>query len=163
MLITTTPTVQGHEITKYLGVVCGEVVVGAHIGKDILASFTNIVGGRSNAYESTLRETRNDHQMATIRRFRDRAGVWVAETEEEANQLIEELNNGADFATLAEEHSQDPGSAQRGGEVSRKGSPSITSRQASGTGGLPWCCWSISTQRAGSGLLRPPVFPMSTM
>ena len=29
MLVTTTPTVQGHEITKYLGVVCGEVVIGA--------------------------------------------------------------------------------------------------------------------------------------
>ena len=26
----------------------------------ILASFTNIVGGRSNAYESTLRETRDN-------------------------------------------------------------------------------------------------------
>lgn len=59
MLLTTTPTVQGQDISKYLGVVCGEVVVGAHIGKDILASFTNIVGGRSNAYESTLRETRD--------------------------------------------------------------------------------------------------------
>lgn len=59
MLITTTPTIQSHEISEYLGVVCGEVVVGAHLGKDILASFTNIVGGRSNSYESTLRETRN--------------------------------------------------------------------------------------------------------
>ncbi len=59
MMLTTTPTIQGHDITKYLGVVCGEVVIGAHLGKDILASFTNIVGGRSNAYESTLRETRS--------------------------------------------------------------------------------------------------------
>jgi len=60
MLLTTTPTVQGHDISKYLGVVCGEVVIGAHLGKDILAGFTNLVGGRSNAYESTLRETRDD-------------------------------------------------------------------------------------------------------
>ncbi|KCZ51198.1 YbjQ family protein [Hyphomonas pacifica] len=60
MIISTTPTLQGHEISKYLGIVCGEIVIGAHIGKDILASFTNIVGGRSNAYESTLRETRDD-------------------------------------------------------------------------------------------------------
>lgn len=60
MLLTTTPTVQGHDITKYLGVVFGEVVIGAHLGKDILAGFTNLVGGRSNAYESTLRETRDD-------------------------------------------------------------------------------------------------------
>ena len=59
MLLTTTHTIQGRDISSYLGVVCGEVVVGAHLGKDILASFTNIVGGRSNAYESTLRETRD--------------------------------------------------------------------------------------------------------
>lgn len=60
MLVTTTPTVQGREITQYLGVICGEAVIGAHLGKDILASFTNIVGGRSEAYESTLRQTRDD-------------------------------------------------------------------------------------------------------
>lgn len=60
MILTTTHTVQGREIRDYKGIVCGEVVVGAHLGKDILASFTNIVGGRSNAYESTLRETRDE-------------------------------------------------------------------------------------------------------
>lgn len=60
MILTTTHTVHGREISAYKGIVCGEVVVGAHLGKDILASFTNIVGGRSNAYESTLRETRDE-------------------------------------------------------------------------------------------------------
>lgn len=60
MILTTTHTVQGRDIRDYKGIVCGEVVVGAHLGKDILASFTNIVGGRSNAYESTLRETRDE-------------------------------------------------------------------------------------------------------
>jgi len=59
MILTTTHTVQGREIAAYKGIVCGEVVVGAHLGKDILAGFTNLVGGRSNAYESTLRETRD--------------------------------------------------------------------------------------------------------
>ena len=59
MILTTTHTVQGREIREYKGIVCGEVVIGAHLGKDILASFTNLVGGRSNAYESTLRETRD--------------------------------------------------------------------------------------------------------
>lgn len=60
MILTTTHTVQGREIAAYKGIVCGEVVVGAHLGKDILAGFTNLVGGRSNAYESTLRETRDE-------------------------------------------------------------------------------------------------------
>lgn len=72
MIVTTTHTLQGREISAYKGIVCGEVVVGAHIGKDILASFTNIVGGRSQAYESTLRETRDsalDEMMGQARRL----------------------------------------------------------------------------------------------
>lgn len=72
MIVTTTHTLQGREISAYKGIVCGEVVVGAHIGKDILASFTNIVGGRSQAYESTLRETRDsalNEMMGQARRL----------------------------------------------------------------------------------------------
>ncbi len=60
MIISTTSSIEGRKIASYKGIVCGEVVFGAHIGKDILASFTNLVGGRSESYESTLRETRDD-------------------------------------------------------------------------------------------------------
>ena len=35
----------------------------------------------------------------------------------EAEELIEELRGGANFDTLAEEHSQDPGSASKGGDL----------------------------------------------
>ena len=47
MIITTTSSIEGRRITAYKGIACGEVVFGAHLGKDILASFTNLVGGRS--------------------------------------------------------------------------------------------------------------------
>jgi len=60
MILSTTSSIEGRTITAYKGLVCGEVVIGAHLGKDILASFTNLVGGRSESYESTLRETRDD-------------------------------------------------------------------------------------------------------
>ena len=60
MILSTTSSIDGRKIAAYKGVVCGEVVIGAHLGKDILAGFTNLVGGRSESYESTLRETRND-------------------------------------------------------------------------------------------------------
>ncbi|MFN4025336.1 MAG: YbjQ family protein [Hyphomonas sp.] len=70
MILTTTHTVQGREIAAYKGIVCGEVVVGAHLGKDILAGFTNLVGGRSNAYESTLRETRDQALAEMIEQAR---------------------------------------------------------------------------------------------
>ncbi|MBA3068146.1 MAG: YbjQ family protein [Hyphomonas sp.] len=60
MILTTTSSIEGRRIVAYKGIACGEVIIGAHLGKDILASFTNLVGGRSESYESTIRETRND-------------------------------------------------------------------------------------------------------
>lgn len=60
MILSTTSSIEGRKIAAYKGIVCGEVIIGAHIGKDILASFTNLVGGRSESYESTIRETRDD-------------------------------------------------------------------------------------------------------
>jgi len=67
LITSTTPTIQNRNITAYKGIVCGEVIIGAHLGKDILASFTNIFGGRSDAYERTIRETRNGAMDEMIR------------------------------------------------------------------------------------------------
>ena len=58
MIITTTPTVEGRPIRDYLGIVTGEVIVGANIFKDLFAGIRDIVGGRAGAYESTLRSAR---------------------------------------------------------------------------------------------------------
>ncbi len=41
----------------------------------------------------------------------------LVETQEEANEVLTQLNEGGDFAQLAEERSQDPGSAARGGDL----------------------------------------------
>ncbi len=58
MLMTTTTSIEGRPVTQYLGIVTGEVIVGANIFKDMFASIRDIVGGRSGAYESTLRDAR---------------------------------------------------------------------------------------------------------
>jgi uncharacterized protein YbjQ (UPF0145 family) len=58
MTITTTPALEGRRITRYLGVVTGETILGANIVRDFMASITDIVGGRSAAYEKSLREAR---------------------------------------------------------------------------------------------------------
>jgi uncharacterized protein YbjQ (UPF0145 family) len=58
MLVTTTPTVDGHRIREYLGVVCGEAVLGANVFRDFFAGIRDIVGGRSAAYEKELRKAR---------------------------------------------------------------------------------------------------------
>lgn len=58
MIITTTTLIEGRPVRDYLGVVTGEVIVGANIFKDLFASVRDIVGGRSGAYESSLRDAR---------------------------------------------------------------------------------------------------------
>ncbi len=59
MLITTTPTIQGAEITSYYGIVTGEAILGANLFKDFFAGIRDIVGGRSAAYEEELRRARD--------------------------------------------------------------------------------------------------------
>jgi len=60
MIITTTPSVEGRQIAEYLGIVSAETILGANFLRDIAASITDIIGGRSAAYESKLREGRDD-------------------------------------------------------------------------------------------------------
>lgn len=59
-IISTTSTLQlkDREIIEYLGVVSGETVIGANIVRDLFASITDIVGGRSGSYEKVLREAK---------------------------------------------------------------------------------------------------------
>ena len=58
MIVTTTLNVEGKKIVKYSGIVAGEAIMGANIVRDIFASITDIVGGRSGAYESKLIKAR---------------------------------------------------------------------------------------------------------
>lgn len=58
MITTTTPHIEGHEIKKYCGIVTGETIIGANIFRDFFAGITDIVGGRSGAYEKVLKEAK---------------------------------------------------------------------------------------------------------
>ena len=59
MLVVTTGDLQGHRIVKYLGIVTGEAILGANIFRDIFASITDIVGGRSAVYEKELNSAKD--------------------------------------------------------------------------------------------------------
>lgn len=58
MIVTTTSNIEGKRITKYVGLVGGEAILGANIFKDFFASIRDIVGGRSASYESELRKAK---------------------------------------------------------------------------------------------------------
>ena len=77
IILTTTPTIQGRQITKYLGVAAGEAIMGANIFKDVFAGITNIVGGRSGAYEEELRKAEKIAMKEIIRKAEKRGGNAV--------------------------------------------------------------------------------------
>jgi uncharacterized protein YbjQ (UPF0145 family) len=58
MLTTTTSVIEGKPVSRYLGIVTGEAIIGANIFRDMFASVRDIVGGRSATYERGLAEAR---------------------------------------------------------------------------------------------------------
>ena len=59
MILTTTPSIEGHPIKEYKGVVTGETIIGANVFKDFMANLTDFFGGRSGSYEKVLIEAKN--------------------------------------------------------------------------------------------------------
>ena len=58
MLMSTTSVLEGKPVSRYLGVVTGEAIIGANIFRDLFAGVRDIVGGRSATYERGLAEAR---------------------------------------------------------------------------------------------------------
>ncbi len=82
MIITTTPSVEGHQIAEYKGIVVGEAILGANVFRDIFAGISDIIGGRSGAYEASLAEAR---------------GTALGELEDRARELGATAVVGADL------------------------------------------------------------------
>ncbi|MBC6441836.1 MAG: heavy metal-binding domain-containing protein [Rhodobacteraceae bacterium] len=77
MITTTTPSIEGHRIVAYKGIVVGEAIMGANIVRDAFASVTDIVGGRSGAYESKMKDARETALRELEERARDAGGNAV--------------------------------------------------------------------------------------
>jgi uncharacterized protein YbjQ (UPF0145 family) len=60
MLISTTDTVAGYEITETLGVVRGNTVRARNIGRDITQGLRNVVGGELKSYTGLLSDAREE-------------------------------------------------------------------------------------------------------
>lgn len=75
MIVSTTPSIEGNPIQEYLGLVTGETILGANIIRDFMAGITDIVGGRSRAYEQSLVEAKETALSEMI----ERAGTLGAD------------------------------------------------------------------------------------
>ena len=58
MLMSTTNTIYGKKIIKQLGLVRGNTIRSRDIGKDIMASLRNVVGGEIEEYTKLMAESR---------------------------------------------------------------------------------------------------------
>ena len=68
MLLSTTPTIEGHPIKEYKGIVTGETIIGANIIKDFKAAIRDVGGGRSASYERVLRQAKDTSIREMIER-----------------------------------------------------------------------------------------------
>ncbi|MEH6404118.1 MAG: YbjQ family protein [Sneathiella sp.] len=59
MITTTTGSIEGREIGTYHGIVAGEAVMGANFVRDFFARVTDVIGGRSGAYQKELKKARH--------------------------------------------------------------------------------------------------------
>ncbi len=74
MIVTTTNSIEGRKITSYKGIVVGEAIMGANVVRDMFAGITDIIGGRSGAYESKLQDGRD----TALREMEQRAAALGA-------------------------------------------------------------------------------------
>jgi uncharacterized protein YbjQ (UPF0145 family) len=60
MIVVNTETVPGYQVVEVRGIVQGNTVRAKHLGRDIAASFKNLVGGELTGYTELLTEARRD-------------------------------------------------------------------------------------------------------
>lgn len=60
MLVVNTETIPGYEVVEVKGLVQGNTVRAKHAGRDIAASFKNLVGGELKGYTELLTESRRE-------------------------------------------------------------------------------------------------------
>lgn len=60
ILLSNMEVVPGYAVTRHLGLVQGNTVRAKHIGRDIMASLKNIVGGELTGYTELLEDARSE-------------------------------------------------------------------------------------------------------
>jgi len=71
VILTNIETVPGKTITKHFGLVSGSTVRAKHIGRDIAASFKNIVGGELKGYTELLQESRKQAIIRMVQQAKE--------------------------------------------------------------------------------------------
>ncbi len=74
MIITNVENVPGKSIVEHFGIVQGSTVRAKHVGRDLMASLKNLVGGELKGYTELLNEARQE----SLARMQEQAEVLGA-------------------------------------------------------------------------------------
>ena len=91
MILCTTNTIPGRQITEILGLVRGNTIRARHIGRDIIAMFRNIVGGEVDEYTKVIAESREQ----ALDRMREQAIALGADAVVEVRFSSTQVMQGA--------------------------------------------------------------------
>ncbi|MFZ5573085.1 MAG: YbjQ family protein [Thermodesulfobacteriota bacterium] len=58
MILTNVETIPGATIVEHFGLVSGSTIRAKHVGRDIMASLKNLIGGELKGYTELLKESR---------------------------------------------------------------------------------------------------------
>ncbi len=97
MLVTTTDSIEGKRISAYKGLVTGEAILGANVVRDLFSQITDIVGGRSGAYEEELGKARE----TALQEMQDRATALGANAVVGVDLDFEVLGSGGSMLMVA--------------------------------------------------------------
>lgn len=67
IILTNIEVIPGKTITEHFGLVSGSTIRAKHVGRDLMASLKNLVGGELKGYTQLLTESRNQASRRMIR------------------------------------------------------------------------------------------------
>ena len=74
MILTTTPTIEGHKIQKYLGIVTSESIIGANAFRDLGAQIRDFFVFFTRGYEKVLKEAR-ENALRELEEYAEQLGA----------------------------------------------------------------------------------------
>ena len=91
MIVSTTGSIPGQQVTRTLGLVRGNTIRARHLGRDILAWFRNLVGGEVSDYTKLLAEAREQALDRMLEEARELGANAVVEVRFSTSMVV----NGA--------------------------------------------------------------------
>jgi uncharacterized protein YbjQ (UPF0145 family) len=86
-------------VIEYCGIVNGEAILGANLFKDFFAGIRDVVGGRSGAYEQSLRQARNTAVKEMMQAAKELGADAIIAVDIDYESLA--INNGGNMLMVA--------------------------------------------------------------